>query len=312
MMIPLLTELRAIGECNGVSLESLYSYVGISRQGYFQGYERLKSEAAMMTTIALQVHKYRSKKDFRAGSRSLYHNLGIKGQFGIGVTKFERLMSKYELTLLALRIKVVTTKSCYRSWSYSDLRAGLKVNNINQLVVGDLTYINIDRHRYYLFTLIDVYSARIVGYSLGKRMRAIDAKQAFDGWLKLRGKERVKGCIHHTDGGSQYFSRLYLSAMKERGLCISVAKNCLDNGFAEQRNGLLKHHLFPTIRMSKEGTLRKELRRIMDYYNEERKQAKLGWLSPIEFEVKYSARSDRPLMNIYDRAKGEKTERHGF
>jgi transposase InsO family protein len=265
-------------------MKCFYEYVGGSRQRYHQRELRQEKEEQMMGSIESEVMVYREKKDRRAGSRSLYYNLNIKGKYGLGINKFERLMSTYGMTLIPLRLRVVTTQSTMQSWNYSNLAKGLIINNINQLVVGDLTYLSIGKERYYLFCLTDAYSARLVGYSLNKRMRAQEAKEAFDMWVLLRGKSRLQRCIHHTDGGNQYFSKLYLESMITEQLQISVAKTCIENGYAEQRNGLIKHHLLPTLRMKNGVGLSREIKRIFNFYNEERKQRKLGWRSPKEYE----------------------------
>lgn len=283
----LLERLHSERLIHGIEMERIYSYLGVSRQGYYQKKARLEKESSMLSEIEVMVKDYRQQKDRRAGLRSLYHNLEIKSLYGIGINKFERLTSQVGLSLKPLRIRVVTTQSVCQSWNYSNLYKGLKINDINQLIVGDLTYIDLAGKRYYLFCLTDVYSARIVGVSLSKRMRAIDAKLALEQCVRLRGKACLKGCIHHTDGGSQYFSKLYLADMKTLKFQISVAKNCLENGYAEQRNSCLKHHLIPTMKLSNNmQSLQKELERAIKFYNHERKQECLNWLSPVDFEKK--------------------------
>lgn len=313
MIVPLLTRLRSSQPLHGIEMKRFYGYAGISRQGYFQALGRQRAEEQMMSEIESLVEVYRRDKDKRAGSRTLYHCLDIKQRYAIGVTKFERLMKDYGLTLRPLRIRVVTTQSSRQSWNYPDRSKGLLVNGINQLVVGDLTYVSYGKDRCFLFCLTDVYSARIVGHDWSGRMRAQDAKRAFDQWVNLRGRTSLKGCIHHTDGGSQYFSDLYLEAMEQGCIRVSVARSCLDNGFAEQRNGLLKHHLVPVMKPGLNGrALQKELSRIMRVYNYERKQEKLGWKSPVEYERYWADRSDRPLLRLYDREQGTRTQRIGF
>ena len=139
--------------------------------------------------------------------------------------------------------------------------------------------------RYYLFCLTDVFSARIVGYHISERMRKQEALKAFNQWIRLRGKNKVLGCIHHTDGGSQYFSKQYVSEMDNKELQISVAKSCLENGYAEQKNGIIKNHLIPTINASSKVGIEKELSKSIKYYNAERQQENLGWRSPNQFEL---------------------------
>lgn len=309
MRLPLLTELRKSQGVHGIAMARFYELEGITRQAYFQAQARRDRTEGMMATIGVLVKAYRKNKDRRSGSRSLYYNLCIKDRFGLGVNKFERLMSEYGLTLARYKTRLITTQSCLRSRCYADLSKGLLINRINQLVVGDLTYLIFADWVYYLFLLTDVYSSRIVGWQLSQRMRAIEAHQALEKWIKLRGAENIKACIHHTDGGSQYFSKLYLGTMQSKELCISVAKNCLDNGFAEQRNGLIKHHFMPTVSELHPKRLSKEIDEILYFYNHERKQEALGWLSPVEFECKWAVHPRPSSMTIYDRGAKQRSER---
>lgn len=291
-------------------MERFYELEGLSRQGYFQGLAQLDKTSKMMEQIALLAKKYRKDKDRRAGSRSLYYNLGIKSLFNLGVSKFENLMSEHGLTLAPYKSRLITTQSCPKSRQYSDLCKGLKISGINQVVAGDLTYLIFADWVYYLFLLTDVYSARIVGWKLAQRMRAVEAHEALIQWIKLRKPTNIKGCIHHTDGGSQYFSNLYLGTMQNRKLRISVAENCMDNGFAEQRNGLIKHHFVPTVRDLRPEYLYKEMEQILYFYNHERKQEALGWLSPLEFEQQWVGHDNPPLMTLYDRNAKQRTVRN--
>ena len=299
-MVPLLQSIKRAQDEHGLAMECFYRHVGISRQGFSKKAKRYNQREIMVGEIETLVKAYRSKKDRRAGSRSLFNNLDIKSSYQIGVNKFEQLMSAHGLSLLPLRVRVVTTRSSMQSWNYTNLVNGLTIRDINQVVAGDLTYVWLAGQRYYFFCLTDLYSARIVGYHIGCNMRAEDAKKALDMWIRLRKQKNLKGCIHHTDGGSQYFSDLYLSGLGRIKAQVSCAENCLMNGYAEQRNGLIKHHLLPTIQLGWEKELGKEIKRIMHVYNYERKQERLGWLSPVEFEKKISGLVDKPELELHN------------
>lgn len=308
MMVPLLLSLKMCQPHHGIPMERFYRYVGISRQGFYQKVKREEELLLTLSSMTDQVLLYRQEKDRRAGLRSIFYNIDIKSQYQLGVNKFENLMSTQGLSLRPLRTRVITTKSSKQSWNYRNLINGLTITNINKVVVGDLTYLSLNGHRYYLFCLIDIYSARIVGHHLDKRMRANEAKKTLDMWKRLR-KEGLKGCIHHTDGGSQYFSELYLKALDDLDTSVSCAENCLMNGYAEQRNGLIKHHLLPT--MEKSGSLaqlQQEMSRVINFYNHKRKQKELGWLSPVNFEKKITTLTPRPRIKLYKYDK----EKNGF
>src|SRR5690606_15978156 len=129
MMVPLLLSLKAKQPSHNIA---------ISRQGFSKAVLLYRKEKEMMEALVPAVRSYRLKVDRRAGSRSLFHNLGIKSRYGIGTNKFEGMLSRYGLTLPALRTRVVTTKSSLQSWNYPSLVNGLSLNGTNQLVVGDL------------------------------------------------------------------------------------------------------------------------------------------------------------------------------
>lgn len=298
-MVPVLEELRQAQPTHGMTMSMFYEYLGISRQGYYQVKKRWYIRKQMLEEISQLVNRYRLSKDARAGSRSLYYNLGIKQLFAIGVTQFEQLMSENKWVLSQLRVRIVTTNSVKQSWNYENLINGKVLTGINTLVVGDLTYINIHGVRYYLFCLTDVYSSRIVGHHISTRMRSQEALAAFNQWVRLRGKDALKGCIQHTDGGAQYFSAMYLMAVNNCDIVISRANNCLENGHAEQRNGLIKNHLVPLIKNPKVN-IPKEVGRLIASYNNNRKQEKLGWLSPAEYEKSQGEKKSNDAKEMFN------------
>jgi transposase InsO family protein len=277
----------------------------------FQQIKNQKEKNLVLDQIKVQVRNYRKNKDRRAGSRSLFYNLGVKSVYGMGVNKFEQLLSTHSLTLAPMRLRVVTTQSSSQSWNYTNLLNNLSVNGINQAVAGDLTYVYIGLRLFYLFGLTDLYSARIVGLYVSERMRSQDAQCTLNSWIELRGAQNVKNCIHHTDGGGQYFSNVYLAVLTKHEIKISVAHSCLENGYAEERNSLLKHHFIPTKEINSATQFSNAIRQILHFYNFERKQAGLGWRTPVEFEqhTKALAESERPVIQLYN---FEHPQKRGF
>jgi transposase InsO family protein len=298
MKIPLLTIIKENPLRSEVSMELFYSQYNISRQGFTQALAFQAQQDEMMLEIKERVRLYRLKNDRRAGSRTLFHNLDIKRRYDLGVTKFERLMSAYGLSLAPLRLRVVTTKSSSQSWNYKNLCNGLIITGINQLVVGDITYVVLGKKRYYLFSLTDVFSLRIVGYHMSERMRKEEAISALEMFIDLRGDENLINCIHHTDGGGQYFAKKYLNVLGE--MKSSVAGTCLENGLAEQKNGYIKNHLIPTVSLNNPDKIAQEIDRVMHFYNHERKQSGLGWKSPVEFENELKSNKKKLYVRLHD------------
>lgn len=280
-------------------MEVFYDYVGVSRQAHQQWFIRNKASQAQVVKMVEEVKHYRSTFDCRAGSRILFYNLHIKERHGLGVTKFEQMLSREGMSLPVVRVKIVTTKSSKRSWNYKNLISGLEIDRINQVIVGDITYIKHHGKRYFFFSEIDVYSGRIVGWSLATDMKAERAEEALDMVIRCRGDNAMRGTIHHTDGGGQYYSGLFLDKAKSKSMLMSRAKTCLENGYAEQMNAFIKHHLMPLVKSRSLKTMNRELKKLIDQYNN-RKQERLEWLSPIEFEEELEMGVVKPLMRLHD------------
>lgn len=313
MMVPLLEFFRKTQGAHGITMERFYKYLKITRQGYFKNRSYYYTQLQMTADLGNQIELYRKDCDRRAGLRSLYYNLDVKSQYDIGVNKFERLMSDAGYALRPLKVRVITTQSCPISRKYQNLTKGLVINGINQLIVGDITYILLGIKPYYLFLYTDVFSCRIVGWHLDERMRTTEGLKAMKMLIALRGMINLKGCIHHTDGGGQYFAKKALELLEDTvRLRMSVAQTCLENGFAEQRNGLLKNHFLPLVTSLKLSKMRKQFEQFIELYNNERKQKNLGWKSPVELEKWLTQVEEKPKMILYDKDKKQPTIRIGF
>ncbi|MGB0879406.1 MAG: transposase [Polaribacter sp.] len=171
------------------------------------------------------------------GSRVMFHHLGIQT---IGVNKFEKIVSRNGLCVVVKRKRIRTTNGCYQK-SDTNLINGLVLNKINQVIAGDITYLILEQITYYIFTLKDMYSKRIVGLYGSDTMLSKNAIKTLKQVIKLRGKN-IAGCIHHSDAGSQYKSKAYKKILKTNNISMSIAENCLQNGMAEQLNGVLKNN----------------------------------------------------------------------
>ncbi|MBL0316086.1 MAG: IS3 family transposase [Flavobacteriales bacterium] len=300
MIHPLLQKLIENQDPDRPSMESFYRRTEVSRQAHSQWYFRYLKQSKMNTKLIDEVIQYRRTNDCRAGSRHLFYNLKIKERYDIGVTKFEQLMSQQGLSLPVVRVKVVTTKSSRQSWNYKNLVSGLKVTDINQVIVGDITYLHHNGLRYYFFGEKDVYSARLVGWSLSMNMKAENAEDALNMVIACRGSDKISGSIHHSDGGGQYFSTLFLTLAEANSIRMSRAKTCLENGYAEQFNAYLKHHMLPLIKSRSIAGMKQELSKLIHHYNHLRKQEELGWMSPVEFEKSLSIRKRKKILRMHD------------
>lgn len=157
----------------------------------------------------------------------------------------------------------------------------------NKIWAGDLTFIPTSVGWRYLAVVIDLYSRKIVGWSLASHMRADLACEAFQNALDSR--HDCEGVIFHSDRGSQYGSRKFralLSGVKARQ-SMSARANPYDNAWTESFIGTLKNEMLQNGVFIDESDARTELFAYIDgYYNIRRKHSSLGYLSPSKFESK--------------------------
>lgn len=155
----------------------------------------------------------------------------------------------------------------------------------NQAWVGDITYIWTDEGWLYLATVIDLFSRRVVGWSMNKRMKASLVNDALLMAIWQRKPER--GLLWHTDRGSQYASDSHREIIADHGITQSMSRkgNCWDNAVAESFFHTLKVEL---IHQSRFKTREEAEQDIFDYievfYNRQRLHSTNNYWSPVDYE----------------------------
>ncbi|MBK8054989.1 MAG: DDE-type integrase/transposase/recombinase [Saprospiraceae bacterium] len=284
-------------------MQSVYRELGLSRQAVHQQWSRDDRQTMQYEQIIPIVREWRIKHP-RMGSRALYYSIKNVGgiDLGLGVNRFEQLMSTSGLTIKPGRTRIVKTSDGKGKGDYPNLINGLILDNVNQLIAGDITYYNIDGQCSYIFTLKDIYSQRVLGLIPSLTMEASIAIQCLEQVFMLRKDINLQGCIHHSDNGSQYNSTAYKKMLTDAGMLISRAENCLENGSAENLNSIVKNmYLKPwSIRTFKE--LEQACQELIYINNHQRAIEQLGQLSPVQFEqlVAKLHPEERPKKVLYD------------
>lgn len=166
------------------------------------------------------------------------------------------------------------------------LRRDFHVLQQDRVWVGDITYIWTTEGWLYLAVVIDLYSRRVVGWSINKRMTkqlVIDAIL-----MAIWRRKPAPGLIFHSDRGSQYCSNDFQRLLKTHGIKSSMSRkgDCWDNAVAESFFGTLKLELVfwekYVTRAQAKGSI---IEYIEMFYNSQRRHSYLGYLTPMEFEV---------------------------
>lgn len=156
----------------------------------------------------------------------------------------------------------------------------------NQLWLVDITEHKTAEGKLYCCAIKDACSGKIVGYSIGSRMKSRLAVQALENAVSMRGD--VAGCIVHSDRGSQFRSRKFLRALARHRLVGSMGRvgSSGDNAAMESFFALLQKNVLDRRRWGSREQLRIAIVTWIERtYHRRRRQARLGRLTPIEFET---------------------------
>ena len=208
--------------------------------------------------------------------------IGVK----VGHRRVGRLMRQNGMSVIRTRKHKVTTDSNHKfNIAPNLLNRDFFAEKPNQKWAGDISYIWTREGWLYLAVILDLHSRRVIGWAVSNRMKKDLAIRALDMAVALR--RPPKGCIHHTDRGSQYCSHDYQRRLRQHGFRVSMSGkgNCYDNAAIETFFKTIKAELI--WRQSWQSRRAAELaifEYINGFYNPRRKHSALGWKSPLAFE----------------------------
>lgn len=243
--------------------------------------EREKKRAEIQQKISKSFHE-----SFGTYGSPRVHADLIDWGYVISQKTVARYMSEMGLSATQKGKFVVTTDSDHDLTIYPNiLNRQFSVEEPNQAWVTDITYIWTLEGWVYLASVMDLFSRKIVGWSLADHMKKELAIQALNRAIIQR--QPGKGLIHHSDRGSQYCSHDYNDILKEKEMNISMSKkgDPYDNACIESFHATIKKDLIYRRRFKTRAEAIKEINYyISSFYNERRKHSTLGNISPNQFE----------------------------
>ncbi|MGH8324355.1 MAG: IS3 family transposase, partial [Steroidobacteraceae bacterium] len=208
----------------------------VSPSGYYAWRDRPPStRARRREALDAQVRAAFVAQKGRAGAPRLSRDVGR------GRRQVAESLRRQDLRAKAARKYKATTNSNHTMPVAENLlQQDFSAERPNQVWVGDITYIGTDEGWLYLAVVLDLYSRRVVGWSMSERMTATLVCDALR--MALFRRHRPRGAIVHTDRGSQYCSREHRALLDEHGLIASMSAkgNCYDNAAMESWNHSLK------------------------------------------------------------------------
>jgi len=156
----------------------------------------------------------------------------------------------------------------------------------NRYWVGDITYVPTEEGWLYLATVIDLYSRKVVGWSMSNRMQADLVNKAL--LMAIWQRKPAKGLTWHTDRGSQYASNSHVGIIKQHYIIQSMSnkEDCWDNAVAESFFHTLKTELIHQCKFKSREDARNVIFEYIEvFYNRIRIHSANDYLSPAEFEA---------------------------
>lgn len=232
------------------------------------------------------------------GSPRLHAALLARG-FKVGLNRVVRLMVELGLRARAKRKFKVTTDSEH-AFPIADnlLNRAFKTVEPDRVWVADMTYIWTGQGWLYLAVIIDLFSRRVVGWSMADHMRTELVVTALKAALGQR-KASPQGLMFHSDRGSQYASADYQRALQSSNIQGSMSRraNCWDNAVAESFFGTIKTELIHPRIFSDRAEARTVIAEWIEvFYNRQRIHSTIGFLSPVQFEDKYWLSLNQPIV----------------
>jgi len=239
------------------------------------------------------------------GYRRVHEYLEQKEGLTVNGKKLLRVMRSHGLRALIWRgFKVKTTDSNHAFGYAPNLLPGMRVDGLNQVWVADITYIRILTGFVYLAAILDLFSRKVIGWAISRRIDHELCLAALKDAIAAR--KPAAGCIHHSDRGVQYACGAYVTHLRDNELIPSMSAKgyCYDNAFMESWFKTLKaEEVYLTEYETYEDVMARVPEFIEAVYNEERMHSALGYLAPNEFERLWAKgvlhkRGIDPVLNL--------------
>lgn len=262
--------------------------LGVSRSGYYAWRSRAESRRAQANEkllVQIREEHHLSRKTY--GSPRIHAALKHKG-ITCSRKRVARLMHLDQLAARRARRRLPHT-------TQRDPKALPAPNLLNQDFsspapdrkwVSDITFIDTTEGWLYLAAVLDLFSRRVVGWAMDEHMEASLVQRAWN--MAISQRSPAAGLLHHSDQGSQYTSEAYQQALAAHHCQVSMSRtgNCFDNAAMESFFSTLKtecaHAQFDTRAQARSAIFEY----IEAWYNRQRLHSSLGYLSPLEFELK--------------------------
>ena len=271
------------------AVKLLCRVLNVSRSGFYSFLSRKLSkreEENHDLLVKIKSSFLSSRKTY--GSKRIHAELNANG-ISIGKNRIARLMQINKIFATKIRRRRLTrAENTNKVFAPNILQRRFSQHAPNKAWVSDITYLPTHEGFLYLAGVMDLFSRRIIGFTMSSTQNT----NLILGALKvaLNHRQNLSGLILHSDQGSQYKSHEYQQELEKNKILCSMSRhgNCHDNAVKESFFSSLKRELMKNKSWTKKTLLRSAVTDyIVSFYNLTRRHSSIGYISPIEFENNY-------------------------
>jgi transposase InsO family protein len=264
----------------------------VSKSGYYKWLKRKPSKRVQEEgRLAVEIKAAHQRTRETYGPERLQHELKDMG-VSVGICRIRRIRKKLGIRCKQKRKFKATTDSKHAlPVAENLLNQQFEATRPNEVWLSDITYIPTEEGWLYLAGHKDLFTGEMVGYAMGNRITKNLVSQSL--FKAVAAKRPGSGLIHHSDRGVQYCAHEYRRLVDQFKMRASMSRkgNCYDNAPIESFWGKLKNELVHHTRYkTREQAIREITEHIEVFYNRQRRQARLGYLSPAVYERKFYAK----------------------
>jgi putative transposase len=260
--------------------------LNVSKSGYYAWRTRPESTRAKTDReLTRVIRRFHADSGGVYGSPKIRADLHDEG-FPVGRNRVARLMREAGLRgCPKRRFRVKSSKIPGHQVSSNLLDQNFRATHANERWASDITYIHTTQGWLFLAIVMDLYSRKIVGWSMDRNMSrylVIDALR-----MAIGRRQPAEGLIHHSDRGPQYTSDEFLAELEKNGITPSMSGsgNCYDNAVVESFFGVLKRERVNRVSYRTRAEAQSDVFEYIEvFYNRKRRHGYLGNISPAAFE----------------------------
>ena len=258
----------------------------VNRSGYYKWLRRKYSSKLIEDRMLLEIIRFHYNKSSRRYGSPRITAAIRRGGLKVNRKKVARLMRIHNIRAKTKkRFKSTTKQNSKAQASENLLKGNFRAEEKNKIWTSDITYLWTSEGWLYLAVIMDIYSRKIIGYSLSSRLTAELVNRALT--MAVTHRNPSEGLIVHSDRGSQYTSESFRKLLRAYRMVQSMSSsgNCYDNAITESFFHTLKTELvnfekYETREQAKQSTFQY----IEIFYNRQRLHSAIGYLSPVELE----------------------------